>query len=63
MLVTYESTEYMMNDNLFYKINDKKVSRNEYYSEVSKYSKYDCNSLQIKGGHKLTNSNIDKYIK
>jgi len=63
MLGTYESTEYMMNDNLFYKINDKKVSRSKYYSEVSKYSKYDCNSLQIKGGHKLTNSNIDKYIK
>ena len=40
-----------------------KVSEKNYNKKLNKYSKYKFSSLQIKGGHKLTTKNIDKYVK
>ena len=63
-LITFQNNAgAALEDDLFYEINGKKVSADKYNKEVKKYSKYDCSSLQIKGGHKLNDKNIDKYIK
>ena len=41
---------------------DKKISKKKYTSASKKYNKYNFISLSY-NGYKLTNSNIDKYIK
>ena len=59
----FQNNAGAMSDDSFYEINGKKVSEKKYNEKLNKYSKYKFSSLQIKGGHKLTTKNIDKYVK
>ena len=59
----FQNNAGAMSDDTFYEINGKKVSEKKYNEKLNKYSKYNFSSLQIKGGHKLTTKNIDKYVK
>lgn len=59
----FEDNSGAMSDDVFYKLNGKKVSEKKYNDTFKKYSKYKCSSLSLKGGYKLTNNNLDKYLK
>ena len=63
ILDTFRDDEGAMGDKATFEINDQKVSKKKYNDTYKKYSKYKFSSLSLKGGYKLTNSNIDKYIK
>ena len=63
VLDEFQNNAGAMSDDTFYEINGKNVSAKKYNSTIKKYSKYNFSSLQIKGGHKLTNKNVDKYVK
>ncbi len=63
VLDEFQNNAGAMSNDTFYEINGKKVSEKKYNSSIKKYSKYNFSSLQIKGGHKLNNKNIDKYVK
>lgn len=58
----FVTNEPEMSDDTFFEINDKKVSKKKYKEGLKKYDKYNFISLESKG-HKLTNKNIDKYVK
>lgn len=58
----FEDNAGAMENTTYYKINNKKGSEKKYNAELKKYSKYKLSSLSI-SGYKLTNKNIDKYIK
>ena len=62
ILDTFRDDEGAMGDKATFELNGKKISKKKYTSASKKYNKYNFISLSY-NGYKLTNSNIDKYIK
>ena len=62
ILDTFRDDEGAMSDKATFELNGKKISKKKYTSASKKYNKYNFISLSY-NGYKLTNSNIDKYIK
>ena len=61
-LNTFMNNEGAMENETFYEVDGKKVSKKKYKSATKKYDKYNFVSLETKG-YKLTNNNLDKYLK